>query len=29
MKEKPENIIKKLDVMITGNFEEAVKKMSN
>ena len=29
MKESPENIIKKLDVMISGSFEEAVKKMSN
>ena len=29
MKERPENIIKKLDVMISGSFEEAVKKMSN
>ena len=29
MKESPESIIKKLDVMISGNFEEAVRKMSN
>ena len=29
MKESPESIIKKLDVMISGSFEEAVKKMSN
>lgn len=28
MKESPENIIKKLNVMISGSFEEAVKKMS-
>ena len=28
MKECPENIIKKLDVMISGSFEEAVRKMS-
>ena len=29
MKESPENIIKKLDILISGNFEEAVRKMSN
>ena len=29
MKESPESIIKKLNVMISGSFEEAVKKMSN
>ena len=28
MKEEPNNIISKLDVMISGSFEEAVKKMS-
>ena len=28
MKESPENIIKKLDILISGNFEEAVRKMS-
>ena len=29
MKESPENIIKKLNILISGNFEEAVRKMSN
>ena len=29
MKESPENIIKKLDILISGNFEEAVRKMSD
>ena len=28
MKESPENIIKKLDILISGNFEEAIRKMS-
>ena len=29
MKESPENIIKKLNILRSGNFEEAVRKMSN
>ena len=29
MKESPENIIKKLNILISGNFEEALRKMSN